>query len=188
MASTELGDARFKVRFLRCDELGRLAELIEALQAHQQLKGVLRIPSEQELQHDLAHVRADGTRVANDHNTFVAVLEDLAAKEATGGEQGGMKHLVGYAVYLQDYDIIHGRKLYLTSLFIEKQYRFFGLGRVLMQFLRLHGDLLDMETCDVPYMLDNKIGIKFYSKYKPRQVGDEHNWAHIWLNSNDHQQ
>lgn len=164
---------RFKIRFMRPEETGRLAELIGALQSYQNLSGVKRIPSEREITEDLTHVTADGCRVGNNYGSFVGLAIDTIKLDDTRSRS----YIVGYIIYTQAYSIMKGRHLYMNSLFIQKEYRFHGLGKYLIGFMRAHGEILCNNYFDVPFMLNNEIGIKFYKKMGAYLVGEEYNLA-----------
>lgn len=152
-----------------------MAKLIGDLQTLQQLSGVKRIPSEDDIANELVHTNEDDIKVGNNMAVFVACAIDTTKLDQIKDKS----YIVGYCVYLQMYSILHGRQLYMTSLFIEEAYRCHGLGNLLMQFMRLHGQKLGNDRFDVPFMLKNKIGIKFYQKMGATLCSNEYNLVYI---------
>lgn len=171
MMSTENS---FKIRFLQPNEAGRLAELIGCLQKYQNMKGVEKLPNEEDLKRDLFQFDDQGNMITNNKGTFVAVAIDKSKLEDSNSDQS---YIVGYLIYSQAYSIKHGRKMYVNSFFIEDGYRRHGLGKKFMRFLRLHAELLGTDKFDVPFMKDNYIGQSFYKKMGAYLVDDEYNVA-----------
>lgn len=169
--SDRMTESRFKIRFLKPNEAGRLSELIGGLQTYQNMKGVTKVPEEDDLKRDLFHRDEDGNIVTNNKGTFVAVAIDTSKPEDASPDQS---YLVGYLIYTQDYSIMHGRQMYINSFFIEDAYRRHGIGKKFMRFFRLHARLLGSDRFDVPFMKDNHIGQKFYKTMGAYLVDDEY--------------
>jgi ribosomal protein S18 acetylase RimI-like enzyme len=162
---------KFKIRFVRPNEMGRLSQLIAALQNYQNMKGVASLPSKEELEEDLTRHDEQGELIANNKGTFVAVAVDKSKTEENHPDQS---YIVGYLIYTQGYSTTQGRLMYINSFFIEEAYRRHGLGKKFMRFFGLHARLLGNEKFDVPFMKNNHNGQSFYKKMGAYLVDDEY--------------
>lgn len=160
----------FTVRSMRVDEVGRVKELVHALQHYQQMKRCPRLPTEQQLYDELTHEDPHtGTRLPNNNGTYVIVaVDNMRVSEPEH------KCIVGYMIYTQAFSPIQGRKFYMTSFFIEESYRRHKLGTKMIEHLKAHGRSMGIYSFDVPFMNDNVIGQKFYAKLGARLVSHEY--------------
>lgn len=163
-----------KLRFMRPDEAHKVAELIFALQKHQKMEKLPRIPSGQEIEHELTYKdEKTGTILANKNGTYTIVAIDVKKSQNDDGGNN-YDYIIGYMIYYQAFSILDGRYFYMTSFFIEQEYRLQGLGKKFMEFMRLHALATDNKRVDIPFMNNNEIGIKFYSKYGSYLVNNEY--------------
>lgn len=159
-----------KIRFMRVEELQRVAYLIRALQEYQQLV-IERIPTDQDLHKELLHEDKDsGELLPNKFGTYTAVAIDESRLH-----EPDYDYLIGYIMYNQNFSIIEGKQFYMTSFFVQAEYRRKGVGKQLMEFMRLHALSTGNKRVDIPYMNTNLIGQKFYKSYGSYVVNDEYN-------------
>lgn len=158
---------------MRPEETPSIAELIAALDDHQKMFGVTRIPNKQDLDNELTHKNEKTSAIiGNKYGTYTVVAIDTNKLQQTS--INNYDYIVGYMIYYQAFSILDGRYFYMTSFFIEQEYRLHGLGRKFMEFMRLHALATDNKRVDIPFMNNNEIGIKFYSKYGSYLVNNEY--------------
>lgn len=170
-------DKKFKLRFMKADEVGRVAELVRGLQAYQKMKECPRLPDAKDFSRELTHQNQTGSWMGNNFGTFVVVAIDLTLLE-----QPNSAAIVGYLIYTQAYCILNGRHFYMNSFFIQEGYRHHGLGTKFMNFMQIHAKKVGNNRVDVPFMNDNFIGQKFYAKYGASSVKDEYEVLSININ------
>lgn len=158
---------RFKIRFMRIDEIGRVAELVRALQVHQKMEQVPRIPQEADLMQELVHQR-EAKMIPNKFGTYTTVAIDT-----TRLGEDGKAYVVGYMIYSTFYSVIRGRAMYMNSFFITEEYRRNGLGSKFMEFLKVHCKMMGINQLDVPYMNNNVVGQKFYKTFGSYLVNED---------------
>lgn len=150
-------------------EVRRVAELVCSLQEYQQKKDCTRLPKEEDFLRELVHLDSNGNLIANNNGTFTAVAIDLDKLDKLGE-----LYIVGYLMYTQSFSIIHGRRLYINSFFIQQDYRRCGLGKKLVDFMRQHGQSLGYNGFDVPFMNNNLVGQSFYKKLGAYIVNEDY--------------
>ena len=160
----------FEIRFVRPSEAQRLSELIKGLQDHQQMNGVTKIPSKEDIVRDLFHKNEKGDLIPNNLGSFTAVVVDTSKSQVDDHSD-----MVGYLIYTVKFNLMRGRQLYLNSFFIEEPYRRHGLGRKMVRFMQAHGKLLGIDIFDVPFMKNNISGQKFYATFGAYLVDEEYN-------------
>lgn len=171
-------EPRFKVRCMKPEEIGRVCELVNSLQVHQKMKHCPRLPSVDELRNELVYRTEDGKLMASNNGTFTVVAVDMSRYN-----EPNYAYIVGYLIYSQSFSIIWGRSFFMNSFFIDEKYRGSGLGKKLMEYVRLHFVANRNNRVDVPFMNDNKLGQKFYSKYGATLVNDEFQLMKIMLDN-----
>lgn len=162
---------RFKIRFMRPDEVVRITQLINDLHEYQRMKGVEKPPNEEACKQDLLHRNERGELVANNRGTFVAVAIDKSKEKENCADQS---YIIGYLIYTQSFFLKHGRQMYVNSFFIDNNYRRHGIGTLFMRFFSLHARLLGNDRFDVPFMKNNYIGQKFYKRLGAYPVDDQY--------------
>lgn len=160
----------FLIRFMDAgnSEVKRVCDLVNELQRWQKMKCCPRLPEPQDLVNELTRDGARG-RISNNKNTYTSVAIDK--RKITGSS--GASYLVGYMIYSFSFSIIDGMKIWINSFYIEEAYRAQGLGKMFMEFLKIHASTMGIKTVDVPVMNDNEFGLKFYSRYNSRLVNEE---------------
>lgn len=160
---------RFKIRVMRPDEVERVNDLVLALYRHQKMTCVPRVPTGEDAKNELLHEDpATGQLRCNNKGTYVVVACDTTRKS-----EPGHKDIIGYLIYVQSYSVIRGRCFWLTSFFIEEDYRSHGLGKKMINFIQLHGLKNGCLSMDVGYMNSNLAGQRFYARFDSRNVNEE---------------
>lgn len=155
---------------MQVDEIARVSSLVRSLQAYQKMKRCERLPSTEDFQAELSHERPeDGARIANNFGSWTIVAVDTNRLD-----DPDKAYIVGYMIYSRRFSVIHGVQLYITSFFIEENFRRHGLGRKFMEFIKLHGRMMGCKNIDVPFMNDNIIGQKFYKCHGAELVNEEY--------------
>lgn len=149
------------IRFAKIEEFHRLSELIGRLQRHQNMSRVYRIPISEELKLELNsfYKQEDGEKILPNFGTYTVVAIDERKLDKSPDD-----YVVGYLIYCNSYSIISGRRIFITSFFIEEDYRRLGIGKMFMEFLQNHSKKIGLSRIDVPFMKNNKVGIGFYKK------------------------
>lgn len=160
-----------KLRFMQPSEVTRVGELMRALQDLQKMQICKRIPDDDDMMHELLHRDVlTGQILPNKFGTFTVVAVDSSKMK----DSENYDYIVGYIVYSQFFSIIHGRHFFMNSFFIQNEYRRYGLGTKFIKFMRIHALATGNKTVDVPFMIDNLIGQKFYSRYGSKMVSEEY--------------
>lgn len=151
-------------------EVARVRQLVIDLQTWQKMKVCPRLPTVENFENELTHYDMDtGEIFPNNLGTFTAVAIDESKKDLSGNQ-----YIVGYIMYSNSFSIIDGGHFWLNSFFIEQEYRKQGLGKKLMDFVRIHALASGFTRLDVPVMNDNINGLKFYAKYSAKLVNEEY--------------
>lgn len=159
----------YEIRMMKVEEVDRVSELVRSLQRYQKMQHCPRLPNGQDFERELTHTDESGHQLANNFGTFTAVAVD---KNRLNEQDFG--YIVGYLMYMQSYSIVEGRKFYITSFFIDENYRRHGLGKKFIEFLQVHANSVGCESFDVPFMNNNFIGQKFYKSYGAYLVNDDY--------------
>lgn len=168
-----MGEANFKIRFMQVEEAARVGELIHQLQLYQKMNEVPRLPSAEDVIREVTHLDEDsGEMLPNRYGTHVIVAID---KSKQLNDSKNFDYVIGYQIYSQSFTILQGRCFWMNSFFISDGYRHIGLGTKFMEFLRLHALATKNNILHVPYMNNNLIGQKFYSRYGSEKVNEEFN-------------
>lgn len=171
-------EPRFKVRCMKPEEVERVRELVISLQLHQKMQNCPRLPSVDDLKGELLYKTEDGRLMASNRGTFTVVAVDT-----TKCNEPNFAYIVGYLIYSQSFSILWGRYFFMNSFFIEENYRGFGLGRKIMEYVRLHLMAIRNNGVDVPFMNNNILGQKFYSNYGATLVNHEYQVMNIMLDN-----
>lgn len=164
-----MSEQRFKIRCMRPDEARRVNQLVLALQSHQKMKDVPRLPSDIDMENELTRRDENGEWMANNNGTFVAVAIDETKQNSPSKE-----YVIGYLIYSQSFSHLHGRYFWMNSFFIQEEYRRHGLGKKFMEYMKQHAIATKNKHIDVPFMNNNEAGQKFYAKYGARLVNNEY--------------
>lgn len=163
---------------MKPEEVGKVCELVKSLQNYQKMKHCPRLPNEDQLRNELIYRTEDGKLMANNNGTFSVVAVDT-----TRVEEPNYACIVGYLIYSQSFSIIWGRSFFMNSFFIQEGYRGYGLGKKIMEYVKLHFVANRNNRVDVPFMNNNVLGQKFYSKYGATLVNDEFQVMNILLDN-----
>lgn len=155
------------IRQMNYDDCDRVAELIYMLKVHQNMSGTHRCPAADDLRKEFFY----GKKRPRNNGTFVNLAETSCADEQQNEQ---CSRIVGYMIYTNSYSIIEGRRLYITSFFIEEPYRRCRIGQRLFTTLVEHAHAINASRIDVPFMKDNNAGISFYKKRGAELADDEY--------------
>lgn len=155
---------------MKPDEVGRVNDLVIALHDHQNMANVPRVPTKEDARRELLYEDAlTGELKSNNKRTFVVVACDLSKEH-----DPDHKDVIGYLIYGQSFSIMRGRGFWLTSFFIEQEYRSHGLGKKMINFIKLHALKSGSPTLDVGYMNANIAGQRFYARFGSRNVNEDY--------------
>lgn len=150
-----------EIRAIKVEELGRLCKLIHDLHDYQSMEHVNRMPSEEEIRQELSHKVENSDKLkANNMCTY-----PIVAVDKTRLNEPNHDYIIGYMIYTHSFSIIHGRCLFLTSFFIEENYRRKGIGKKIMEYIHLQALVLKAKHFDVSYMNNNYKGLNFYRSF-----------------------
>lgn len=164
-----MSEKMFKIRCMRPDEACRVHQLVLALQSHQKMKNVPRLPCSDDMVNELTGRNKTGEWIGNNKGTFVAVAIDETKENSPSKE-----YVIGYLIYSQSFSHLHGKNFWMNSFFIQEEYRRHGLGKKFMEYLKQHAIATGNKHIDVPFMNNNEAGQKFYANFGARLVNNEY--------------
>lgn len=161
---------RFKIRAMKPEEVKRVNDLVLALHDHQNMTEVPRVPNGDDAKKELLYKDpVTGQSKCNNKGIFVVV-----ACDTTKANDPDHKDIIGYLIYVQSYSVVRGKYFWLSSFFIEEDYRSHGIGKKMINFIRLHGLKSGNLLMDVGYMNLNTAGQRFYARFGSKNVNEDY--------------
>lgn len=160
---------RFIIRPMLTTELDAVHELILGLQSWQKMKNCPRLPRVEDLEQELTHTPVGHRRpLPNNKGTFTVVAIDKYKMLSISPRS----YVAGYLMYTRSFSILEGQSLWINSFFIREDYRKQGLGKKLIEFMRVHASFWGIDKFHVPVMNNNEDGLKFYARYFAEKEND----------------